>query len=221
MSATSCSSSNNTSGLSGVAAWYDQYSRHHASSLVVAVAMLGENGVGKTSLRNTFMKLSASPDFPAGIERDPIGYFPSKLIYLEQTKQHTVYTRIWDNLGEGSLPQPDCRFFRKLAGFLLVFDLNDHHTFECVVHWHQQIRRFIYCDPGDAFPKLFLVGNKCDLPRQVTPLEIQSLCTDLGGTPYFEVSCHTGHGVRECWDTIVSTVYRDLLTLSGCQQHAT
>lgn len=49
---------------------------------------------------------------------------------------------------------------------------------------------------------LFLVGNKLDLPRQISPEEAALKATELG-LPYFEISAKTGQNVDELFMTLI------------------
>ncbi|KAH3723070.1 hypothetical protein Pelo_18226 [Pelomyxa schiedti] len=104
---------------------------------------------------------------------------------------------MWDSAGEEKFRNVCVSWYRKCVGFFILFDLSDHYTFEVAPLWVKEITRYTCSEPGDILPKMFIVGNKCNLTRAVTPDEIQSLCSELGGCTYLEVSCYTGQGLQE------------------------
>ena len=88
-------------------------------------------------------------------------------------------------------------FYRGADGVLVVFDLTDLPSFQCLRQWFDEVERFNNV-------KSLLIGNKKDLEadgRIATQEEIDSL-----GRPYFECSALTGEGVDDIFRHIVQEI---------------
>ncbi|MER3468994.1 MAG: hypothetical protein C4314_03250 [Thermoflexus sp.] len=97
---------------------------------------------------------------------------------------------VWDVGGQRRFAAVRDLFYRGAAAGALVFDLSNRLSFYQLLGWWRELR-----DHAGGIP-LFLVGNKADLPREVSRLEAETLAR-AWGTPYFETSCLTGAGIPE------------------------
>lgn len=74
---------------------------------------------------------------------------------------------MWDTAGQEKFNSLGFAFYRNSNGCIIVFDLGNKQSFEALSKWK---KNFIEsANPSD--PKKFpfvIVGNKTDLPRQVT-----------------------------------------------------
>lgn len=92
---------------------------------------------------------------------------------------------------------------RSGEGFLLVFSLADHSSFQEIAKFQKQILRV---KDRDDFPML-MVGNKSDLDaqRRVSLEEAQQMCRNLG-TPYIECSAKQRVNVDQAFHELVRIV---------------
>lgn len=92
---------------------------------------------------------------------------------------------------------------RSGEGFLLIFSLNDHSSFDEIPKFQKQILRV---KDRDEFPML-MVGNKCDLERQrqVSLEEAQSVSRGLI-VPYIECSAKHRINVDQAFHELVRIV---------------
>jgi small GTP-binding protein len=72
----------------------------------------------------------------------------------------------------------------------LVYDVSTRATFERLPLWREEIQAVLPHVP------MVLVGNKIDLPRQVSTREGRALA-EVWGAPFIETSCLTGDGVQD------------------------
>ena len=62
-------------------------------------------------------------------------------------------------------------FFKRAEGFVLVFDISDRQSFDCIARWMGDI-----AEQGKQDCDVMLCGNKCDVKeRAVTQPEAQQL----------------------------------------------
>lgn len=95
------------------------------------------------------------------------------------------------------------QYMRSGEGFLLVYSLNDHSSFDEIPKFQRQILRV---KDRDEFPML-MVGNKCDLEhqRQVSLDEAQNVSRNLL-IPYIECSAKLRVNVDQAFHELVRIV---------------
>jgi small GTP-binding protein len=101
----------------------------------------------------------------------------------------TIRLNVFDTAGQEryrSLLQNYCR--EAAAGFL-VFSVDSHQSFEEVDQYLEGTRTALR-----GF-RLYVVGNKVDLAREVSPAEGELLRARIGAVQYYETSAATGEGV--------------------------
>lgn len=110
---------------------------------------------------------------------------------------------VLDTAGQEEFSAMREQYMRSGEGFLLVFSLADHSSFQEVAKFQKQILRV---KDRDEFPML-MVGNKSDLEgqRRVPLEEAQQLCRQLG-TPYIECSAKARVNVDQAFHELVRIV---------------
>ena len=95
------------------------------------------------------------------------------------------------------------QYMRSGEGFLLVFALNDHSSFDEIAKFQKQILRV---KDRDEFPML-MVGNKCDLEpqRQVSLEEAQNASRNMM-IPYIECSAKSRINIDQAFHELVRLV---------------
>lgn len=131
---------------------------------VIKIMLLGNQGVGKTSLLMRFMenKFSYSPNSTIGID------FKEKIIshnYLAELtgnstldKDIDIRLQIWDSTGQEQFKTITESFYRRSEGIILIYDITDMTSYTDLIHWLQGIENRCY----DGMPVIIL-GNKQDL----------------------------------------------------------
>lgn len=148
--------------------------------------MLGETGVGKTSLVRRFVQSIYSEKYHAtiGVKID------RKTVKVEEQEVKLV---LWDLQGEDGEFKIRSSFLRGAAGFLLVLDLTRHETLVTAFSIQKMVEREIGNLP---FLALF---NKNDLTEEVeiTDSELQIVTGE--GWKILRTSAKTGEQVEEAF----------------------
>ncbi|CAG9568391.1 unnamed protein product [Danaus chrysippus] len=112
---------------------------------------------------------------------------------------------ILDTAGQEEFSAMREQYMRSGEGFLLVFSVADHASFDELFKFHKQILRV---KDRDEFPML-MVGNKADLEHQrvVTLDEAQALSRQLK-VPYIECSAKARMNVDQAFHELVRLVRR-------------
>uniref|UniRef100_A0A8C1GWH2 RAB7a, member RAS oncogene family n=1 Tax=Cyprinus carpio TaxID=7962 RepID=A0A8C1GWH2_CYPCA len=130
--------------------------------VLLKVIILGDSGVGKTSLMNQYVNKKFSNQYKATIGAD----FLTKEVMVDD---RLVTMQIWDTAGQERFQSLGVAFYRGADCCVLVFDVTAPNTFKTLDSWRDEF--LIQASPRDPenFPFVVL-GNKIDLEnRQVVP----------------------------------------------------
>jgi len=127
------------------------------------VVVLGDSGVGKTSLLNRFVRNMFEPKFKPSIGAD----FFTNEIDVDGKK---VNLQIWDTAGQERFQSLGTAFYRGTDGCILVYDVEVEQTFTNLKKWKEvfliQSGIGSGSDTETEFPFLVL-GNKIDLGNRI------------------------------------------------------
>jgi small GTP-binding protein len=158
----------------------------HRFDCSVKTIIVGDSGVGKTSISFRFIKNFFKHTAPAtlGVE------FMSKII---ATKSRRIEFQLWDTAGQELFRSVTRAYYRGAIGAFIVFDLTQRATF-------MDLRRWIADVQATALPEVvtILLGNKSDLTaaREVSREEAEQLAAEKK-IMYFETSAFTGDNVED------------------------
>jgi len=157
------------------------------------VCLLGDEGVGKTSL----IKRYVFDQFDDTYQRT-IGTKISKkdlLLQGRDGKPVQLYLMIWDIIGHKSAKKVPATYYAGVEGIIVVFDLTRPETFSDLDYWVGSIMA-----DKNYSPVVVLLGNKSDLEgqRQVADEHIMATANKLNAK-YFLTSAKTGQNVEEAF----------------------
>jgi small GTP-binding protein len=172
------------------------------------IVMLGDSGVGKTSLvarlTNPDRPLNHDISATLGIEFDT---------QMLDTPQGKVKAQIWDTAGQERFARVLLpTYFRKAKGVILVFDITNAKSFESLnERWMAQLNDHA---SADELAKL-LVGNKSDLEssREVTREKVEQFCQEYG-MEFLETSAKSGENVLQTFEKLLAIVHDRALAAS-------
>eukprot|EP00761_Pharyngomonas_kirbyi_P011344 gb/GECH01011369.1/.p1 GENE.gb/GECH01011369.1/~~gb/GECH01011369.1/.p1 ORF type:complete len:207 (+),score=46.98 gb/GECH01011369.1/:1-621(+) len=160
------------------------------------VIILGDQGVGKTSLMMRYVKQNFSDQYKATIGAD----FMTKEVEIDKK---VVTMQIWDTAGQERFQSLGVAFYRGADLCVLVFDVNEQKTFDSLESWRNEF--LIQANPSeqDNFP-FVVIGNKIDLEdtRQVTQKQALAWCQLKNNIPYFETSAKMSMNVDDAFKVI-------------------
>lgn len=137
---------------------YKKISRQETYDYMFKVLLLGDAGVGKTSLMWRFSDDVFNHTYISTIGID----FKLRTIEVQGQK---VRLQVWDTAGQERFHAISVSYYRTAAGIMLVYDITRRRSFENIAKWLRKIDEHAKED----VIKL-LIGNKCDMehPRAVT-----------------------------------------------------
>jgi len=171
--------------------------------IMLKVIVLGESGVGKTSLLLRYVSNKFTIATKSTIGTD----FLTKQI---EVGDKTVTLQIWDTAGQERFQGLGSAFFRGSDGVLFVFDVTRRETFDELERWKQTFLIQIGQEGNHNFP-IVIVANKVDRAdeRQVSNDEVESWARNQG-LPLIETSAKSGQNVDEAFQQIARVVMENL-----------
>ncbi|XP_076926071.1 ras-related protein Rab7-like [Bidens hawaiensis] len=172
---------------------------------LLKVIILGDSGVGKTSLMNQYVNKKFSNQYKATIGAD----FLTKEVEFDDR----LFTlQIWDTAGQERFQSLGVAFYRGADCCVLVYDVNVQKSFDSLNNWRQEF--LIQASPSDPenFPFIVL-GNKVDVDggnsRVVSEKKAKAWCASKGDIPYFETSAKEGINVEEAFQVIAKNALKN------------
>ena len=126
-------------------------SKKDLDSEEVKIILIGDSGVGKTNLINTFVGLGFNESENPTVS----GYFNSKAM---EVNDKNYILNLWDTAGQESYRGLTQLFFRGAEIIILVYDITSKKTFESLNEWYE-----ISEDTINNEHIYGIVGNKNDL----------------------------------------------------------
>jgi len=162
---------------------------------LLKIIILGDSGVGKTSLMNQYVNKKFSNQYKATIGAD----FLTKEVMVDD---RLVTMQIWDTAGQERFQSLGVAFYRGADCCALCYDVTMGSSFKSLDTWRDEF--LIQASPRDPenFP-FVVIGNKVDLEhRQVSAKRAQTWCQQKNEIPYFETSAKESINVEEAFHTI-------------------
>lgn len=162
---------------------------------LLKIIILGDSGVGKTSLMNQYVNKKFSNQYKATIGAD----FLTKEVMVGD---RLVTMQIWDTAGQERFQSLGVAFYRGADCCALCYDVTNPISFRSLDSWRDEF--LIQASPRDpeTFP-FVVVGNKIDLDsRAVSVKRAQQWCQGKNDIPYFETSAKESINVEEAFQTI-------------------
>jgi len=169
------------------------------------ILVLGESGVGKTSLMCRFVDNKFSMLTKSTIGSD----FLTKSMEVDGKP---LSLQIWDTAGQERYQSLANSFYRGADGVVFVFDCTRASTFDCLRQW---IDAFIIQagveNKKDNFPMIIL-GNKVDdeQNRKVSSKRAEDWCKENGNIPYMETSAKEDKNVAKAFDRVTKKILQGL-----------
>lgn len=163
---------------------------------IIKSAIIGDYGVGKTSISNTFMNNTFYEIYTPTLGVD----FRHKIITL---KDNSYKIQIWDTAGQERFQSIVKSYLRDLDIAILVFDLSNPDTFLKIEEWYKVIK---FYNKNKENINIFLIGNKNDISdRKITINEINKFIVP-NNIEYYECSAKNNKLVKDIFISIVSNI---------------
>jgi small GTP-binding protein len=149
--------------------------------------LLGDSGVGKSSLLHSYMKEGFQDNIPCTINAD------FKIKKLKIDPYTIVNITIWDTCGQEKYRAMTNLYFKDSNGIILLYDVIDKNSFYGINSWLNEI----YKNINEDEISIILVGNKIDLEseREVKKEEVEKYCKE-SKLNNFEISIKSNKNIN-------------------------
>ncbi|MFX0105173.1 MAG: Rab family GTPase [Candidatus Hodarchaeota archaeon] len=171
------------------------------------ISVIGDGGVGKTSLIKKFTKGTFEKDYVK-----TIGAQFSR--YDKKINGDIINLIFWDIAAQNNFIFLHPLFYRESKGCIIVFSLEDNdlgeESFKHIENWHNELKKYCSDIP------VVLFANKVDLIEEykLDNTKIQELVKKRNFFGYYLTSAKTGQGVHEAFNFIINNLYEKSKMLS-------
>ncbi len=176
--------------------------------LETKVVMLGQTGVGKTSMVNRYVHGQFLGNTTATIG----AAFMRKEVLVQGGAK--VVLQLWDTAGQERFRSMAPRYYRNAHAALLVFDATDPSSLEKVKSWVKELQMH-----ASNSMVLVIASNKSDLrdanPNGCVPYkQAQEYARQIGAS-LFQTSAKTGRGIDELFKHIAQRLLERSRDITG------
>ena len=147
--------------------------------------LLGDSGVGKSSLLHSYMKEGFQDNIPCTINAD------FKIKKLKIDPYTTVNITIWDTCGQEKYRAMTNLYFKDSNGIILLYDVIDKNSFYGINSWLNEI----YKNINEDEISIILVGNKIDLEQRSISYEEGKAFAEKNNLLFCECSSKNGKNI--------------------------
>ncbi|EFA03965.1 ras-related protein Rab-18 [Tribolium castaneum] len=159
------------------------------------ILIIGESGVGKSSILVRFTEDNFDPDQTLTIGVD----FKTKKLTVDD---NTVKLAIWDTAGQERFRTLTPSYYRDAQGAILVYDVTNYSTFAKLETWLNELETY----STKANIVKMIVGNKIDKENREVNREEAMKFARRHQTLYIEASAKTRDGVQCAFEELVHKI---------------
>lgn len=165
----------------------------------VKVVLLGESGVGKSSIMLRFIANSFKNDSAPTVGAS----YMSKVI---QFSDRTVKFNIWDTAGQERYHSLAKMYLHDANAAILLYDITNKKTFDSLRRWYEELK-----EVAQKNIIIAVCGNKEDLITNevVNPEDAREYAKSIEGF-YKKISAKTSQGVEGTFKEIASKIFSDI-----------
>jgi len=175
----------------------DQYDLNDQYDAIYKLILCGNSGVGKSNISHRFTRNEFIPELKTTIGVE----FATRSI---KVNGKIIKVQIWDTAGQERYRAITSCFYRGSCGSVIVYDVNNKGSFDCVDRWYDELKEY---SPDDVV--VMLIGNKTDLGddnRQVST-EQGVEYAKAHGLSFMETSALDSTNINEAFGQLISEIY--------------
>jgi len=164
------------------------------------VALLGDGGVGKTSLVKRYVLDKFDEEYQKTLGTT---VYKKELILVEGGEKVRVKLIIWDIMGQNIFPKVIKGYLQKTSGVILVCDITNKETFINLLEWI----RLAFENTDDVC--FVFMANKSDLGQEDVDSDEFEILARVYGSPYFKTSAKTGDNVETAFFSLSDQIFNE------------
>ena len=169
--------------------------------LKIKVTVIGDGGVGKTSLIQKFTQGKFQTDY--------IKTIGAQLTHYEtEIDGYKIELLFWDIAGQSNFHFLRPSFYRSSKAAIIVYSLEENNlgerSFEHITSWYEDVKEFCGEIPAVIF------ANKVDLvdEQSIDKEKIQNLVKEQNFLGYYITSAKTGQGLDDAFNALSKEIKR-------------
>jgi len=174
----------------------------YAKSFIYKICVVGNGGVGKTSMVLRYCENSFKESYMMTIGSN----FSTKTVELANYPQLQVKLQLWDLAGQKHFSFVRPPFYRGATGIIYVFDLTRRSSFADLLEWREEVEKVIGQKP------CLVVGNKLDLAKQgqreVAEQDGEAVKYEMHAMKYFETSAKESDSVGDIFKMLTLEILK-------------
>merc|ERR1712228_1162201 len=161
-----------------------------SKKVLLKIIIIGDSGVGKTSLLHKYVNNRFIEEHKATIGAD----FSTKEIMIDDNRLITL--QIWDTAGQERFQSLGNAFYRGADACVLVYDITSQESFEKIDSWKANFLDQASPETPDQFPFL-LLGNKDDLNNRAVDENMAKQYAQQNNMIFYETSAKNGKNIEK------------------------
>lgn len=176
--------------------------------LIFKITIIGDGGVGKTSLIQRFTESSFNKEYIKTIGAQ-------FSVYNKQIDNINVRLLFWDIAGQDEFSFLKPSFFKNSNASIIIFSVErtklGQNSFNHILSWYNDLKQYCSDIPTVIF------ANKIDLTDkyELDDISIQKLIKEQKFLGLYYTSAKTGQGVIKAFNFIINLLYQRYKTLYG------
>ena len=169
------------------------------SFIDLKIILLGDSGVGKTSISGRYIDSSFKDAYQATLQVE------KRVKIINEDDKTSLRLNIWDTAGQEKFRSITRQFYRDCHGAFIVFDLSKKSSFNEVKSWINELKTH-----GNDDTVIIILGNKSDLTteREISEEDIKNEIENK--YEYFEVSAKTGNNISLAFDEMKKLIMQKI-----------
>ena len=157
------------------------------------VVIIGDAGVGKTSLLRRFVENK--------FDKDYLSTLGANILSKEYVtpKGNIIELLLWDLAGQNVFKHARQRFYSGSQGAVVVYDVTRPTSFQNIENWLGELPENV---------PMILVGNKIDLPKEIVA-EVAKKYAEERGMGFLETSALSNTNVSEAFKTLAMQIVKN------------
>ena len=171
------------------------------------IILLGDSGVGKTSLISRYMDEEFTENRPCTINTD----FTIKSMIIDEYSSAQI--TIWDTCGQERYRSIARGYFKDAHGILLIYDVTDKRSFTDLDIWIEEIKKNTIKEDIS----IILIGNKTDSKfRNINTEQAENFAKN-NNLMYCETSCKEGRNIENVFEMITKDIIKKQNNSNFCE----
>ncbi|XP_041348473.1 ras-related protein Rab-3C-like [Gigantopelta aegis] len=167
----------------------------------IKVILLGDYGVGKTKLLDSFVRFQDSSPSCCCVIRHHHGYAEIQL----QRDKRNILVKLIDTEGQERYRSLTSSYYRGANGCILMYDVTAETTFENLHNWFDDMNNY-----GSHEMPVILAGSRCLADDRVVSRERGEKFAEHMHVPHVEVDSASNHNVMSLLEDVVDLVVAKL-----------